>query len=106
MKIYIFTLAVILVFSAIGLGQTDLPIIGSIDDIKDLSKVYLVADNESRKAILKQFEKQKDFVVVDKPDDAEFFIEYKTLSRQPIAIMGTTETGQMDVFIYRDKKKV
>ena len=73
---------------------------------KALSKIYLVADNESRKAILKQFTKQKVFVIVDKPDDAEFFIEYKTISRQSFAMMGTTETGQMDVFIYRDKKKV
>ena len=100
------TLAVILVFSAIGFGQTDLPITGSLPDIKDLSKLYLVADNKSRKAILKQFEKQKVFVIVDKPDDAELFIEYKTISRQPFAMMGTTETGQMDVFIYRDKRKV
>jgi len=42
MKIYILTLAAILVFSAIAFGQTDLPITGSIDDIRDLSKVYLV----------------------------------------------------------------
>lgn len=93
-------------FSAIGVGQTDLPTTGSIDDIKDLSKVYLVSDHESRKPIVKQFEKQKVFVIVDKSDDAEFFIEYKTLSRQSFALMGTTETGQMDVFIYRDKRKV
>ncbi len=105
MKIYILTLTVILVFSAIGFGQTDLPITGSIADIKDLSKIYVVADNESRKAILKQVKKQKIFVIVDNPDDAELFIEYKTISRRTVAMM-TTETGQMDVFIYRDKRKV
>lgn len=106
MKIYILTLIVMLAFSTISFGQTDLPIIGSISDIKGLSKVYIVADNESRKAILKQFEKQKVLSIVEKPDDAEFFIEYKTLSRQPFTTGGTTETGQVDVFIYREKKKV
>ena len=106
MKIYILTLIVVLAFSAISFGQTELPIIGSISDIDGLSKVYLVADNESRKAIIKQFQKQKVLYLVEKPDDAQFFIEYKTISRQPFDIGGTTETGQMDVFIYREKKKV
>mgnify|MGYP001771077515 FL=1 len=106
MKIYILTLIVVLAFAAISFGQTELPIIGSISDIDGLSKVYLVADNESRKAIIKQFQKQKVLYLVEKPDDAQFFIEYKTISRQPFGIGGTTETGQMDVFIYREKKKV
>jgi hypothetical protein len=106
MKIYILTFTIMLAFSAIGFSQTDLPIIGSISDIDGLSKVYLVADNESRKPILKQFGKQKVLSIVEKPDDAEFFIEYKTLSRQPFTSGGTTETGQIDVFIYREKKKV
>ncbi len=87
-------------------SQSDLPEKGSLSDIHNKTKFYLVADNESRKAILKQIEKQKVFTVVDKSDDAEFFIEYKTISRQPIAIAGTTETGQMEVYIYRDKKKI
>ncbi len=106
MKTFILTLVLVLTFSVAGFGQTGLPTIGSIADIKDLAKVYLVAENEARKAIVRQFEKQNVFAIVDKPDNAEFFIEYKTLSRQPFDIGGTTETGQLDVFIYRDKKKV
>lgn len=98
---------VLLVAPMVVFSQTDLPITGSIDDIKNRSKVYLIADNESRKAILKQLEKQKVFAIVNKPDDAEFFIEYKTISRQQLSMFGgTTETGQMDVYIFRDNKKV
>lgn len=64
-------------------------------------------DNESRKAVLKQIGKQKSWKIVEKPEDAEFFIEYKTISRQPLSPLGgTTETGQMDIYIYRDKKKI
>ncbi len=106
MRIYFWTPIVLFAISAYSFAQTDLPTIGSIADIDGLSKVYVAADNESRKAVFKQFEKQENFSVVENADDAEFFIEYKTISRQPFGVGGTTETGQMDVFVYRNKKKV
>lgn len=105
-KILVLVLTFMLILTSSATCQETLPTIGSIDDIKGLSKVYLIANAEARKAILKQFEKQKDFSVVDNPGAAEFFIEYKTISRQPFDIAGTTETGQLDVFVYRDKQKV
>ena len=106
MRISIVFFVVLLAFSGRTLGQNDLPTIGSFDDIKGLSKVYVVADNESRKPILKELKKQAAFTLVDKPEDAEFFLEYKTTSRQQFAMMGTTETGQLDAYVLRDGKKV
>ena len=106
MRISIVFFVVLLAFSGRTLGQNDLPTIGSFDDIKGLSKVYVVADNESRKPILKVLKKQPAFTLVDKPEDAEFFLEYKTISRQQFAMMGTTETGQLDAYVRRDGKKV
>lgn len=47
-------------------------------------------------------------MLVDKPDAAEFFLEYKTISRQQFSVFtgGTTETGQLDAYARRDGKKV
>jgi hypothetical protein len=91
-----------------GVGQNDLPTVGSFDDIKDLSKVYVAADNESRKAILKELNKQPAFSLVDKPEEAQFFLEYKTISRQQFSVFtgGTTETGQLDAYVRHDGKKI
>jgi hypothetical protein len=108
MRIPIFLFCVLVAFSGRALGQNDLPTIGTFDDIKGLSKVYIVADNESRKAILKELKKQPAFMLADKPDDAEFFLQYKTISRQQFSVFtgGTTETGQLDAYVRRDGKKV
>lgn len=111
MKVLIPLLFFFFTFSVFG--QADLPEMGKLSDLNNDTKLYLIADNESRKAVLKQFKKQNVFTVVDKSEDAEFFIEYKTLSRPTgglvfggSGIVGTSEIGQMDVFIYREKKKV
>jgi len=107
MKTATFLLIGLLVFVGRTLGQNDLPTIGTFDDIKGLSKGYVVADNESLKAMLKELKKQPAFTLVDKPDDAEFFLEYKTISRQQLGLTGgTTETGQLDAYVRRDGKKV
>ena len=97
----------LLVLSSFAFGQSDLPDIGKLDDIKGRTKVYVIADGDSRKAMLKKLGEAK-LTIADKSDDAEFFMEYRTLSRQPFGILpgATTETGQIDVFIYREKKKV
>lgn len=96
---------ILLVLSTFAFAQSDLPEIGKLDDLKGKTKVYVIADGDARKAMVKKLTEAK-FTIADKAEDAEFFAEYRTLSRQPIAIAGTTETGQLDVFIYRDKKKV
>ena len=110
MRIPVFLFFVLIAFSRLALAQNDLPTIGSFDDIKGLSKTYVVADNESRKAILKELKKIPTITLVNTPDDAEFFLEYKTISRNEGAQIGifkiTSETGQLDVYLHRDGKKV
>ena len=97
----------IFLFTFSVFSQSDLPEIGKLSDIQGRTKFYLVASGQSRKAILKNFEKQKVFTIVDKPDDAEFFIEYKITSLTPdFHGLALNETGQMEVYFYRNKKKV
>lgn len=95
----------LLVLSSFAIAQSDLPETGKLEDVKGKTKVYVIADGDARKAMVKKLSDAK-MTIADKADEAEFFAEYRTLSRQPIAIAGTTETGQLDIFIYRDKKKV
>lgn len=96
----------VLLFSVSGSAQADLPEIGTLADIKGKTNVYIVADGESLKAILKKL-KGSPLVVVTKATEADFFLEYKTIARDQVAGSGMTlETGQIDVYIYRDKTKV
>lgn len=93
----------ILLFAVSAYAQ--LPDRGSLADIKGLSKVYIIADPDSLKRIEKHT--AKIFKSVNSPDDAEFFIEYKTLERERVtSLQIPTETGQMDVYINRKDKKV
>lgn len=93
----------ILLFAVSAYGQ--LPDRGSLSDIKGLSRVYVIADADSLKRIERHTGKV--FKSVNGPDDAEFFIEYKTLDRERVTSLGIPfETGQMDVYINRQEKKV
>ena len=96
----------ILVFSAAAFAQSDLPQIGKLDDIKGKTKFYLVADTFHSKLMLKEIAKQKALIRVDRAEDAEFFIEYKALSRQPFGeTVHISETGELRVYFYKDDKK-
>ncbi len=96
-----------------GYAQSEMPEYGKIADLKGKSKVYVIATAEHRKLILRELGKRQQIVNVDRAEDAEFFVEYKTLSREePIGIVRGTgvsmpyENGQLDVFFLRDNKKV
>lgn len=95
-----------MLFAGPALAQSDLPETGTLSDLAGRTRVYLIADGEARPAMLKLIEKQKGLTVTGKPDDAEFFLEYKSVSRQEFGFGGTTETGQLYAFFYRDKRKV
>lgn len=92
--------------------QADLRTYGSIDAIKSFSRVYVASDNEeSRKRIIKELSKNRNLVVVDSPDEAEFFIEYSELGREVAVTGGRTkereERSQMLVFVIgSDKRKI
>lgn len=103
------TLLFILFLSLAHFAQ-DLPDKGSIDELKGKTKAYLIADNAtSEKHIMKQLVKSKTFTVVKSADDAEFFIEYRTLNKpEPGGSVSAmlSEEGQMDIFYKRGDKKV
>lgn len=98
----------ILAFSFAAFGQTDLPDIGSLADIKGKTKVYIVTDAQNLKQVLKGLKDQSTIVRVDRPDDADFFMEYKEIAdrKQVTSLKLDVITGQMDVYFYRDKRKV
>lgn len=88
-------------------GQTDLPEYGKLGDLVGKARVYVIADGDHRKAIIKNLERQKELSVVSSTGEADMYIEYRTLARNSLPPSGIqTETGQIDAFYYRDKKKV
>ena len=101
------TLIAILVFAFAAFGQSDLPDKGSLSDIVGKTKVYIVADGDAAKVIQKQINKSDVLSGVSKADDAEIFVEYRSLARNSLPPTGIqTETGQIDVCYFREKRKV
>lgn len=104
---------VILAAVSFALGQSDLPIIGDITQIKELTKVYIAgATSDERKVILEAFkrDKKQPFVVVGDPAEAELFMNFGELSRQVDSRMNQRayqERDELEVYYYnKDKKKV
>lgn len=92
--------------------QSDFPTYGSIEQIKLHSRVYVTSDNEdSRKRVIKALSKGSNLVVVNSPDEAQFFIEYSELSREA-TVTGERnkerqQRSQMRVFVFSpDKSRV
>ena len=78
-------LFVVVTFLAVPMlaQYNNLPEYGDIADIKDLQKVYLVADStDARNLILKEMKKYPTLIVVNSPNEAEFFLEYKVLRQE------------------------
>lgn len=92
--------------------QSDFPTYGSIEQIKHHSRVYVTSDNEdSRKRVIKALSKDSNLVVINSPDEAQFFIEYSELSREA-TVTGERnkerqQRSQMRVFVFSpDKSRV
>lgn len=100
-------LLILLIVAKSAFAQSDLPDIGKIEDIKGRTKIYLSGDAINIKAMQQELSRRKDISIADKPENAEFFIEYKMLNVDYITDFHfPVETGQLDVYFYRDKKKV
>lgn len=100
---------IILTFVQINLAQeSNLPDHGSIADLKGKTKAYIIADAENTKQILKGLKNQKVLIVVNRPEDAEMFLDYKeTAPRSSVTSLEMSSiTGQLDVYIYRQKRKI
>lgn len=89
-------------------GQTDFPDKGTLADIKGKTKAYLIADAVNAKLVIKALGKSNAVTLVDKADNAEFFIEFKTIGDpQPVGTTGfAVRQGELTVYVIRDKRKV
>ena len=88
--------------------DNNLPEYGDMADVKNLQKVYLIADStNARKLILSELKKYPSLNVVNSPDEAEYFIEYKILRQQTgqTSLNITVDTSEMVVYILRDKRR-
>lgn len=87
-------------------AQTDLPEYGDLSELKGKQKVYVAADEQaSRNYIVKML--QKDFTVVNSPEEAEFFLLYEVKAstesrgRQP----SHYKRSEMVAYTLADKRK-
>lgn len=97
----------VICFLGFTVQAQELPIMGSLADIGNRSKVYIIADAVHSKAMRKEIEKQKTLKIVSDPKGAEFFIEYKILDQKD-GVTGmnlTIETGQVDVYFSNANRK-
>lgn len=101
------TLALMLfLLTNIVIAQTDLPDKGSISEIKGKSKIYFNADAIRIKYLSKELEKNHNLAVVEKTTDAEFFIQYTLLETEYVTSLHLPiETGQLDVYYFKNGKK-
>ncbi len=93
---------ILLLFAVPVLAQ--LPDRGSMTDLKGMSRVYVIADAANYKPVIKQL---KALTVVTRPDDAQFFLEYKTLSQSTVGVTGMhLATGEMNAYVTIDGHKI
>lgn len=91
-------------------GSTGSPVYGSVEDIRKFSRVYLnVDDTEARQRIAKTLTKDGRFIVVNDPQQAQFTLEYKVISRDRLANQGDDDLrikSQMDAVYYKGDKRI
>lgn len=88
--------------------DNNLPEYGDIDDVKNLQKVYLIADStNARKLILSELKKYPSLSVVNSPDEAEYFMEYKILRQETgqTSLNITVDTSEMSVYMLMNKRR-
>jgi len=86
--------------------DNNLPEYGDIADIKDLQKVYLVADStDARNLILKEMKKYPSLIVVNSPNEAEFFLEYKVLRQEESSSGLKIPITTSEMIVYTSKNK-
>lgn len=90
-------LVILLLFTSIAIPQT-------IADINGMSKFYVIGNQADREKVVKILGKRLQGVT---EDEAEFFLEYRELSRDSFGFYGgVIARGQMDAFIKRGETKV
>jgi hypothetical protein len=99
----------LLCFPVLYAQEGNLPEYGDIADLKNLQKVYLSADSTgARKLILNELKKYPNLNIVNSPDDAEFFLEYKVLRHEDatgVFIHPPVTTSEMTAYVVKDKRR-
>lgn len=88
--------------------DANLPEYGDISDVKNLQKLYLIADStDARKLILRELKKYPDLTVANSSDDTEYFIEYKVLRQKTgqTSANFTIYTSEMVAYTLRNGRK-
>jgi hypothetical protein len=88
--------------------DNNLPEYGDIADLKNLQKVYLITDStDARNFILKELKKYSALNVVNSPDEAEFFLEYKVLRHEDssVGLKIPITNSEMTAYILKDKNR-
>lgn len=110
MKIALLLTALILgAFSASAQEVTE-PETTSISDITKLHRVFVICeDDDIRKTIMRMLDGHAGFEVVTSPKEAEFYLEFKDLTRDVAATRSggaIAQKSQMRAFIVRPTDKV
>ena len=95
-------------FSALAQAADGPPVIGDLGDIKGMTRIYIVADAEPRKHLgIELTKKGSPFEIVADPERAQVFVEYRVMDRRTVTSLDMLlEQGQLDVYIYREGRKV
>ncbi|MBX3267235.1 MAG: hypothetical protein KF831_11060 [Acidobacteria bacterium] len=96
----------LLLLCGVAGAQNELPEIGELKEALGKSLIYVIADGEARTAVLNAIKKHDELELAESADAAELLIEYKKVSTQNFGFGGTTETGQIYVYVLRDGKRV
>lgn len=108
MKI-LFSLTLIFFALTVNSFTQELPEYGKLAEIKGKKLVYLATDNpDGRKQILGVLSSRSKLTVVDRTEDAEFFIAYKVAGKfeTKSALSLPSDIGQIDVYYLRNEKRV
>ena len=88
----------------------DLPEYGKVEDLKGLTKVYVSAPStKQREKISKELRKNAALSIAESPEAADFFVEYKVISDQPVGPMNEMHFTTIEMAVYTmkgDKRRI
>lgn len=91
---YILLIVTALALAGIARAQDKLPEYGTIDDIKNLTKIYVTADDDGvRSTIVGMLHGYERLQAVNSTKEAEIVLEYTTLTRDVAANRGPGAVG-------------
>lgn len=88
----------------------DMPVYGTIKDIKEFKRIYINVENEqSRERIIKTLNKSPEYQIVNDPQEAQMFLEYRVLSRDERSDTSDTDLrikSQLNAVYIKNNKRI